>query len=197
MTFTSASARVTTFLVVLATTAISLHGAGQSGTQAFVAAWEDRAVVLKRTLYSIVYDERSRVLPLVKRQDRVSGLTVATPSGTYYRFDARRDSEEDIIERDPDRVLSTLQNQYRRGMYLDIGPAQDVEALMLVRYEPGVRLIVRRLEIERDRVRLSFHKENNPDLATTLTVQWPAPLSKELTESSPIDDVLTRFVTRK
>ena len=121
---------------------------------------------------------------------------MATSSGTYYQFDARRDSEEDIIERDPNRLVSILRQQYHRSMHLDIGTVQDVEPLMLVRYEPGVELIVRRVQIERDQVRLLFHKDRKADLATTLTVRWPVPLSKELTESSLIDDVLTRFVAR-
>ncbi|MGH9256392.1 MAG: hypothetical protein ACRD3C_17680 [Vicinamibacterales bacterium] len=183
--------------IALAASAASLYAAEQSGKRAFVSAWEDRTVVLKQALYSLVFDERKRFLPIVKRQGRVSGLTVATSSGMYYQFDARRDSEGDIVERDPSRIVTTLQEQYYRGRHLDIGPAQDVETLMLVRYEPGVELIVRSVQIERDRVRLFLHKDHNADLATTLTVKWPVPLSKELTESSLIDDVLTRFVARE
>jgi hypothetical protein len=102
---------------------------------------------------------------------------VVTSSGTYYRFDARRDSEEDIIERDPNRVVSMLRKQYHRGTHLDIGTVQDVDPLMLVRYEPGEELIDRSVQIERDQVRLLFHKDRKADLATTLTVQWPVPLS--------------------
>ena len=67
---------------------------------------------------------------------------------------------------------------------------------MLVRYEPGAELIVRTIQIERDYVRLFLHRNRDSDLATTLTVQWPVPLSKELTESSLLDNVLARFVGR-
>jgi hypothetical protein len=183
--------------ILLATSAIPLDAAAQSGRKAFVSAWDNRTVVLKKTLYSIAFDERPRYLPFVKRQDRVAGLTVATWSDTYYRFEARRDSEEDIIERDPDRIVVNLKTQYYRGLHLDIGNVQDVEPLMLVRYEPGVELTVRTIQIERDYVRLFFHKNRESDLATTLTVQWPVPLSKELTESSLIDDVLMRFLAKK
>lgn len=183
--------------ILIATTTIPLNAAAESGRTAFVNAWENRTVVLKKTLYSIVFDERPRFLPLVKRQDRIVGLTVATWSDTYYRFDARRNSEDDIIERDPDRIVVILKTQYYRGLHLDIGNVQDVEPLMLVRYEPGAELIVRNIQIERDYVRLFFHKNRDSDLATTLTVQWPVPLSKELTESSLIDDVLMRFLARE
>jgi hypothetical protein len=120
-----------------------------------------------------------------------------TPSVTYYRFNARRDSEEDIVERDPNRIVSALRKQYYRSLYLDVGNVQDVEPVMLVRYETGVRLIVRRIQIERNLVRLLMHKNPDADLATSVTVQWPVPLSKDLTEASLIDAVLTRFVVRE
>jgi len=35
------------------------------------------------------------------------------------------------------------------------------------------------------------------DLATTLTVKFPTPLSNELTESALIDSALSRFIARK
>lgn len=184
-------------LVALAATA-SLHAAERSGRKAFQNAWVGRSVVVKRVLYSVVYDERSRVLPLVKHRDRVSGLTVVTPTGaSYYQFDARRNSEEDIVDQDPNGIVSKLRKQYVRDMHLDIGNVQDVEPLMLVRYSPGVAFIVRKVQIDRDRVRLYFHKDGEADLATTLTVKFPTPLSNELTESPLIDDALTRFVARE
>lgn len=184
-------------LVALAATA-SLHAAERSGRKAFQNAWVGRSVVVKRVLYSVVYDERSRVLPLVKHRDRVSGLTVVTPTGaSYYQFDARRNSEEDIVDQDPNGIVSKLRKRYVRDMHLDIGNVQDVEPLMLVRYSPGVAFIVRKVQIDRDRVRLYFHKDGEADLATTLTVKFPTPLSNELTESPLIDDALTRFVARE
>ena len=185
-------------LILLAQTAIVVNAAEQSGREAFVSAWGNRTVVLKKTLFSIAFDERPRYMPFVKRQDRVVGLTVATSSDTFYRFDARRDSEEDIIERhDPNRIVAALRTQYYRGLHLDIGNTQDVEPLMLLRYEPGVELVVRKVQIERDYLRLFLHKDRDSNLATTLTVEWPVPLSKQLTESSLIDDVLMRFLARE
>jgi len=87
-----------------------------------------------------------------------------------------------------------MQKQYYRSMHLDIGTVQDVEPLMLVHYSPGVALIVRKVQIDRDRVRLYLHKDSEAELATTLTVKFPTPLSNELTESPLIDDAITRFV---
>jgi hypothetical protein len=193
----SSPKRLALILFVALATA-SLQAGERSGKKAFENAWVGRSVVVHRTLYSVVFDERSRLLPILKHKDRVSGLTVVTPAGTYYyQFDARRDSEEDIVGRDPDAIVSELRKQYYRSMHLDNGAVQDIEPVMVVRYSPGVRFIVRKVQIERDRVRLFFHKVGEADLATTLTVKFPTPLSKEFTESSLIDDALSRFVTRE
>lgn len=190
--------RLVLILHIALVTVASLHADERSGKKAFQNAWVGRSVVVKRTLYSVVYDERNRVLPLIKHRDRVSGLTVVTPTGaSYYQFDARRDSEWDIVGQDPNGIVSELREQYFRAMHLDIGTVQDVEPLMLVQYTPGVAFIVRKVQIDRDHVRLYFHKDGEADLATTLTVKFPTPLSNEFTESPLIDDALTRFVTRK
>jgi hypothetical protein len=181
--------------IILAT--IPLHASAQSGKKAFVSSWKDQTVVLRQTLYSLIFDERSRIAPILKRQNRVSGLTVGTSRDTYYQFDARRSSEQDVVDKDPNRIVSRLQEQYHRSEHLDIGNTQDVETVMLVRYEPGVELFVRDVQFERDHTRLVLHKDRKGDLATTLTVKWPVPLSAELTESALIDSVLSRFITRK
>lgn len=167
-----------------------------SSKKVFISAWEGSQVVVRRTLFSLVFDERSRVLPLMKRDGRVAGLTVVTPSDTYYQFEARRGSEEDVMERDPERLVSLLKSQYRRSTHLDINNGQDVVPVMLVRYEPGVKLVVDSVSVERDRVQLRFKKPLDDDLATTLTVKWPAPLSKDLTEAYLIESALARFVTK-
>jgi hypothetical protein len=194
----SSPIRLVLILHVALAAAASLHAAEPSGKKAFQDAWVGRRVVVKRMLYSVVFDERNRVMPIIKHRDRVSGLTVVTPTGTsYYQFDARRDSEEDIVDQDPDRIVSEMRKQYFRSMHLDNGAVQDIEPLMLVRYSPGVTFIVRKVQIDRDRVRLYFHKDGEADLATTLTVKFPTPLSKEFTESPLIDGALTRFVTRE
>ena len=188
--------RIAAIVAVLALTgAVSLRAAGDSEKKAFVADWQGRPVVLKRTLYSVVYDERRRFAPAVKDEGKIAGLTVATPSSVYYQFDARRDSEDDIVGRDPNTIVTALRDQYRRSTALEIGNVKDVEPVLLVRYEPGVELIVKKVQIERDRVRLLLHKRTG-ETATTLTVKWPAPLTKDLTESAVIDGVLGNFLTR-
>jgi hypothetical protein len=179
-------------------TAVSLHAAQPSGKRGFVNAWAGRTVVVKRALFSVVYDERSRVLPFIKHQDRVTGLTVVTPSGAaYYLFEAKRETEEDIVASDPNEIVSQMRKQYYRSMHIDAGIVQDIEPLMIVQYSPGVELIVRKVQIDRDRVRLHLHKEGKSDLATAITVKWPVPLSGDFTESPLIDAALGLYVTRQ
>jgi hypothetical protein len=194
----SSPKRLVLILCVVLAAPVSLHAGDRSGKKAFQDAWEGRSVVVQRMLYSVVFDERSRVLPILKRKDRVSGLTVVTPSGTYYyQFDSRREEEDDIIDRDPEGIVTKMRNQYVRTAHLDNDVVQDIEPLMLVRYSPGVVFVVKKVQVDRDRVRLYFNKEGEDDLATTLTVKFPTPLSNELTESTLIDNALARFVVRK
>ena len=194
----SSPKRLVLMLCIALTAPVSLHAGDRAGKKAFQDSWEGRTVVVQRMLYSVVFDERSRHLPIVKRKSRVSGLTVVTPAGMYYyQFDSRREEEDDIIDKDPERIVTKMRNQYIRTSHLDNGSVQDIEPLMLVRYAPGVAFVVKKVQVDRDRVRLYFHKEGEDDLATTLTVKFPTPLSNELTESALIDSALSRFIARK
>ena len=185
-------------ILFLAMATSSADAAGRTGKKAFQQAWTGRSVVVARTLYSVRFDERSRLLPLLKTRDRVSGLTVVTPAGSaYYQYDARRASEPDIVDQDPNGVVSQLRTHYVRSMHLDHGAAQDVEPLMLVRYSPGVTFTVGKVQVDRDRVRLYLHADGEATAATTLTVQFPSHLSDALTESPLIDDAIARFVVRQ
>ena len=51
-------------------------------------------------------------------------------------------------------AVSTMKKHYFRSMHLDNGAVQEIEPLMLVRYSPGVAFIVKKVQIDRDRVRL-------------------------------------------
>jgi hypothetical protein len=183
-------------LLVAVTTVAPLGAADRSGRKAFHAAWVGRSVVVTRVLYSVVFDERRRGLPLVKHRDRVTGLTVVTPAGTsYYQFDARRTSETDIVDSEPEGVVSKMRAQYVRSMHLDHGATQDIDPLMLVRYSPGVVFVVGKVLVDRDRVRLYLYEEGQTDPATTLTVKFPMPFSNELSESPLIDEAISQFVS--
>lgn len=168
--------------------------AAEKPLKAFTAHWTGRPVALKRTLYSMVYDERGHLG--ITYRGRSEGLVVATPSDAYFRFDGRQ-SEEDIVGRDPNRVMDLVRTRYHRAMHLDIGTVAKVSPVMLMRYEPGVKLVVDRVLVERERVRLVLHKktpEEDLGFATALTVQWPVPLSRNLDERALIEAVIYRFV---
>ena len=78
--------------------------------QLFLKSWEGRPVVLKRTLYTLVYNERGRLG--ATHRNRRAGLVVVTPfGGTYFQFDGRQ-SEDDIVEHDPQRLFETVTTTY-------------------------------------------------------------------------------------
>jgi hypothetical protein len=180
-------------MLVFMTTAFA---AEVRGKKALVSSWEGRTVMLTRPLYSIVYNERARFMPVMKRESQVTGLTVATPAGTYYQFDSRRDEEPDIRDADPMKVITALQHRYRRSAHLDEGTVQDVEAVLLQRYEPGVTMLVSRVQVDADRLRVFLRSTQDEDHETTLTVQWPSPLSKNLVEAPVLEDLLGRFLRK-
>ena len=155
-------------------------------------------------------DRQARIRPQVRQGDdergRVGktyrgsreGLRVVTPSaGTYLQFDGR-DSEEDIVARDPQQVIDRINEVYRRQEPLEIGFFLRIEPLLITRYEAGGTLVVSDVRIERDRVRLSFSRlaDDSPagQLTTGLTVQWPTLLSPSLTERPLIDALIRQFV---
>jgi hypothetical protein len=170
-------------------------GAGDPDpAKAFAGDWEGRRVVLTRAMYTMVYDEIGRLG--MTRRGKLAGLTVVTPSDTYFRFEGRQD-HEDVVDRDPNRVFTQTRIEYQRAKHLDIGTVSTIAPMMLVRYEPGVALRVARLEFERDRVRLVLHRAEDSaaqELATTLTVQWPVPLSKGLSERPAVEAAIAQFI---
>jgi hypothetical protein len=68
---------------------------------------------------------------------------------------------------------------------------------MLARYDPGVELVVRAAQVNRDTVRLklSLPADGHDDVATGLTVQWPAPLSRSFSERGDVEDLIQQFLT--
>src|SRR6185295_141702 len=101
--------RVTSALVVLAT-AGSVLSAGENPQQAFARSWEGRTVVFKQPLYTLVYDERSRIGKL--QTGKRDGLTVVTPfEGTYLQFDGRR-GRDDIKDTQPQRLKDSVATKY-------------------------------------------------------------------------------------
>jgi hypothetical protein len=192
------SIRVTSALVILAT-AVSVLSAGENPQQAFAKNWEGRTVVLKQTLYTLVYDERSRIGMV--REGKRDGLTVVTPSeGTYLQFDGRR-GRDDIKETEPQRLKDAVATAYVGESLLALEASKTIEPIVVSRHEPGVECVVRKILLSRYAVKLVFASrsgiDGEQDQLTSLTVKWPVPLSKSLTERESIENLIRRFVEIK
>jgi len=187
--------RTAALAILLACLLGATAGADQT-RKSFVDSWLGKRVEVKRTLYTLVFNERGR-LGKTYRSKR-EGLMVVTPSaGTYFQFDGR-DGEQDIIAREPQQVMDRIGELYRRQESLEIGFYLRIEPLLVVRYEAGGALIVKEVRIDRNRVRFSLGSlsADSPagELATALTVQWPTDLSASLTERPLIDALIRQFV---
>ena len=77
-------------------------------------------------------------------------------------------------------------------------PLERVEPLLVTRYDPGVELVVKTVRFEPDRVKIEFVQLTSPDGAenpvTSITVKWPAPISKTLSERTLIEGTMRGFV---
>ena len=188
--------RISIVAALVLASSIPLAAGPDQARRSFVASWQGKRVAVKRTMYTLVFNERGK-LGKTYRAKR-EGLTVVTPSaGIYCRFDGR-DSEGDIVGRAPQEVIDQITTSYRRQLSLDIGFYLRVEPLLIAQYQPGGELVVTDVHLDRDRVRLSFASVASDappgELATSLTVQWPTNLSPSLTERSLIEGLIRQFV---
>ena len=157
----------------------------------FEKQWTGRRVLLKQTLYSLVYHERGRGgEPHLGR----SGLMVVTPfTGSYFQFDGRR-HVDDVVEHDLQKMINSVRTAYRKDRVLDEGWVQDIDPVLVERYEPGGELLVRVARVERDVVRLELVKTAGDEGVTSLTVKWPLILSKSFSERGNVEDLIQQFL---
>ena len=192
------SHRVTLTFIVLAA-AVSALAAADSPQRAFARSWEGRIVVLKQPLYTLVYDERSRIGKV--QAGKRDGLTVVTPfEGTYLQFDGRR-GRDDIKDTQPQRLRESVATAYVGESQFELEASQTIQPVLVNRHEAGVECVVRKIEMGRYTVRLVFTStsgiDGDQDPLTSLTVKWPVPLSKSLTERVSIENLIRRFVEIK
>lgn len=179
--------------LVLATTTIMSADTNQN---AFKKNWVGRRVVVKGPLYSLVYKERS--LRGSIRADR-DGLTVVTPfAGTYFQFDGRH-RVDDVIEHDVQKIAEAVKHAYIKDKLGNEGFTQVVDPVMLAHYDRGVELMVTAAQVDLDTVRLSLSlvAGGDDDVVTSLTIKWPAPLSKSFSERGDVEDLIQQFLTLK
>jgi len=159
----------------------------------FTRTWNGRRVVVRSPLYSVLYDEVGRMGKHYR--GKLAGLTVATHAGQHYEFDGPG-SDEDIAEPTPNAVMSQMSTRFHRSSQLELSNVKAITPRVLRQYDPGVALIVESVKVERNRIRFEFSQADEEDevFATSLTLEWPAPLSKEFRERQAIEDMLRRFV---
>jgi hypothetical protein len=183
----------TTGLAVLVLVA-SVSVSAENPQKAFENGWTGRHVIVQRPLYSLVYKEqRLRGSVDVKRD----GLMVVTPfAGTYFQFDGRR-HVDDIMERDVLKIAQAVKSAYVQDKVFDEGSNQVIDPVTLARYDPGTELVVRAARVNRETVRLdlALATDAEKDRATSLTVQWPTPLSKGFSERISVESLIQQFLT--
>jgi len=173
--------------------------AADSPQQIFARGWEGKSVVLKQSLYTLVYNERGKLGNT--RSGRREGLMVATPSsGAYLQFDGRQ-GKDDVVDKQPQRLFELVNAAYVPDT-LDLRAYRKVEPVVVHRYSVGVELIVSRVRVDRDSVRVAFVQvpptvEPNDDPATSLTIRWPVPFNKTFSESALVDNLIRQFVDVK
>ena len=177
-------------VVLVSACAVQSVAASDDPRKDFENRWEGRHVVVKQTLLTLIYDQRSRLGTTSRKRD---GLTVVRSSGAYLQFNGRY-SEGDIVDTEPDRLIDAVRQTYLRGYMNDVGWYYRVNPILIERYEAGTILVVRDVELDDDRVRLSFVDDRDHDFATGLTVKWAMPLSRRFTEASLVEDLIQQYV---
>jgi hypothetical protein len=164
----------------------------ESPQQVFVKAWKGQAVVVKSTLYSLVYNERG--LMGNTRSGRREGLLVVTSSsGGHLQFDGRQ-GRETVVVKDPGLLVKAVSDAYQPDA-LEPRSYRKLEPLAIEQFVPGAELVVRDVRIERDEVKLEFEQaDGSKDTTTSLRVRWPLPLSPSFGERGNVEDLLRRFV---
>ena len=185
--------KVAVVAVALAAAA-STRIAAENPQQTFAKAWEGRSVLVRQSLYTLVYHERGKLGKT--RINRRDGLTVVTPSqGIYFQFDGRQ-GRDDVVEPSAERIPDAVDLAYQSDS-LDIRSYRKVEPVVLERYDPGGELIVLTARVDVDAVRLAFGRLDGVDAesaVTWLTVKWPVPLSKSFSERDAVENLILRFV---
>jgi hypothetical protein len=172
--------------------------AADSPQQIFARSWEGKSIVLKQALYTLVYNERGKLGNT--RNGRREGLMVATPSsGAYLQFDGRQ-GKDDVVDKQPQRIFELVNAAYQPDN-LDVRAYRKIEPVVIHRYSAGAELIVSRVRVDRESVRVSFVQvptaDPNDDPASSLTIKWPVPFNKTFSESVLVDDLIRQFVEVK
>jgi hypothetical protein len=192
----SASRRLLGALGIALLFAGTVVNAGQSPQDAFVKSWVGRSVVVKRTLFTLVYNAKGAIG--TTSSGKRDGLVVVTPfEGEYLRFDGRG-GRDDVVGRDPRQFVDAVKTAYAVDS-TEVRSYRTVEPLMVARYDAGVELIVKDVRVGKDTVKLTFVQPSGPDgpdaIVTSLTVKWPLPFSKTFSERDGVEKLILPYVS--
>jgi hypothetical protein len=183
--------------IVLVVGSVSTATAADISRETFTKTWVGRTVLLKQVLFTLTFDERG-VMGQTRR-DKREGLNVVTPfNGSHLQFDGRQ-KQDDVLESNAERLVDKVTAAYR-GDSLSVRQYQKIQPQLLHRYDPGVELIVSKILIERDFVRVLLVDAKTPfgdEPATALTVRWPAPFSKSFQERDVIEGLIKQYLQVK
>jgi hypothetical protein len=183
--------------IVLVCGSLSTITTADTAREAFTREWVGRTVLLKQALYTLKYDERG--LMGQTHRDKRDGLNVVTPfQGSFFQFDGRQ-KQDDVIDLDPERLVDKINVTYQADT-LAVRSYQRVQPHLLHRFDPGVELIVSKMRIERDFVRLLLVDAKVPygdEPATALTVRWPTPFSRSFEERGVIEGLIAQYLHLK
>ncbi len=181
-------------LLIAALLAPHSAAAGDSARELFVRSWEGREVTVTYPLYTLIFNERGKLG--TTRNGRREGLTVLTPSsGVYFQFDGRQ-RKDDVIAPVPQRIMDAVNEIYGPDT-LDLRSYRKIEAVAVHQFSAGVRLVVGRIRIGRDTVKVAFVQPGDSidgEEVTSLTIKWPLPLSKTFNERDNIDALIRTCV---
>jgi hypothetical protein len=182
-------------IALLALAYVTTSVSAESPREAFVKAWKGQSVVVKTTLYSLVYNERGR-LGNTRSGRREGVLVVTSPRGGHFQFDGRQ-GRGTVVANDPGLPVKAVSAEYERNA-LDARSYRKLEPLAIEQFVPGAELVVSDVRIERDVVKLEFGQpDGSKDTTTSLRVKWPLPLSPSFSERTNLEDLLRRFVEIK
>jgi hypothetical protein len=190
-TLAAAAAAGVSVLPMLLASGPPLAAAG-GGQRAFVREWQGRTVIVRQTLFALVYNERGRLGKTYPA--RREGVTVVTPDdGVYFQFDGRQ-HRQDVVVRAAHLLSEAVAREYE-GDPLDVRTYTRLEPIALMQHDPGHTLIVAKVEVLRDTVRLAFALPAAPNEPVSwLKAKWPLPFGKDFAERELVEQLVRRFV---
>jgi hypothetical protein len=172
---------------------MSAAGGDETPQQLFARQWEHQQVVVRRALYTLVFDERGK---LGNTYDgKREGLTVVTPkAGVFLQFDGRQ-GRGDVVRPQAEDMVDAVRTAYQPDS-LELRSYRKVEPIVVHRYDPGVELVIRTVRVGRDAIRIGLAVPGTEPEATSLTVRWPVPFSKAFAEREVVEGLMRWFVDR-